>query len=98
MKDLTVFNVLFKGVEDKNTTFCKAFRTIESSNKWIAEKSEAMGLTIKSTSEEVPPLEYNEDTEMFERDEMNFIPSFYDFRCENKEGNSFYFVIFRQTI
>jgi len=83
--ELTVYNVLFKGVEIKPTPFCKVFSSIESAYSFCEASAKKQELKIMSTSG-------------FISGDEKTVGSFTDYRCEDEKGNSYYYVIYVQKL
>ena len=77
---MKIINVLFKGVEIKTHTWCKAFSTEDKARNFIENYCEREGLKIRSL------LGWNEEKTMD------------DYRVEDEDGNTFYFVLYRQEL
>jgi hypothetical protein len=77
---MQVFNVLFKGVQIKHTTWAKAFREEQTARAFIEDYCSERDLTIMSS------MGWNSENTMD------------DYRAEDRQGNTYYFVIYRQTI
>ena len=77
-----IYNVLVKGIEKRIIPTCKAFGNEDAARKWIEKEIERWGWDLKSRAG------WYEDAE----------GDFDDYRCEDDEGNSYYFVIYKQEI
>ena len=82
---MIVYNVLFKGVEIKPTPFCKVFNNIEDAYSFCLASAKKQELKIMSTSGFISG---DEDT----------VGSCTDYRCEDKDGNTYYYVIYVQQL
>jgi mRNA-degrading endonuclease HigB of HigAB toxin-antitoxin module len=77
---MTIYNVLFKSVEKKETPFCQAFKTELEARNFCELVCKKNNFTIKSTMG------------------WNVLETFDDYRVEDVNGNSYYLVIYKQTI
>lgn len=77
---MTIYNVLFKGVEIKATPFCKAFLTEQEADSYIVSKCKALNLTIRSS------MGWDDSRTIDDR------------RTEDTDGNTYYFVIYKQEL
>lgn len=82
---MIVYNVLFKGVEVNPGVFAKVFATIEEAYAYAEEGAKRIGLTIMSESGFFGGDEFTDG-------------SITDFRMEDDEGNSYYYVIYVQEM
>ena len=85
---MIVFNVLFKGVEKKVNPFAQAFESEEKAREWCIKFAHSRGLKICSTLGKM----YSFIGKWEEEWEVD------DYRLEDKEGNSYYLVIYRQEL
>lgn len=81
---MVIYNVLFKHVEKHVVPYCKAFKDLEKAKHYIYETIENC-TWLKSMS--------TMDSEYFPE-----LGSFTDVRCEDDEGNTYYFVIYVQNL
>jgi hypothetical protein len=84
---MIVYNVLFKGVE-KNSyriNYAKCFATFEEACNYAQEDANNKNLTIKSSMG-------------FLHGDENTVGSLTDYRCEDEQENSYYYVIYVQEI
>ena len=88
---MDIYNVLFKSVETNHSPFAKAFKTKEEAINYVEETCDKHGFEMKSTMEQ---MYSGWDAE----EEEAFVPTWFDNRVEDKDGNSFYFVTYTQTI
>ena len=83
---MLIYNVLFKGVEITNSTFAIAFATLKEAYAFAKNNAEKRNLTIKSE------LGFGEEQGEFIKDSLT------DYRCEDKDGNSYYYIIYVQEL
>lgn len=83
-----VTNVLFKGVEynPHHNNYCKAFSKYEDAIEWAERNAAMKGLTIKS------------EMGFCEGQAKDVLHSVNDLRCEDSQGNSYYYVFYIQEI
>ena len=87
MEELIIYNVLVKAVEKCSSynPYPRAFSNIEDATEYIFTSAEKMGLEIKSS--------------LFLNEEENWDGEIFgDYRLEDEDGNSYYFVIYYQTV
>jgi hypothetical protein len=102
---MLIYNVLFKGVE-VNQQFCRAFASYQQAESYIDSflEENSSTYTCKSTSGWISYLrEYNYDENLNPvrtdlGDPELIVDNFTDYRLEDKDGNSYYFVVFVQEI
>ena len=81
---MIIYNVLLKGVE-KSISFCKAFADFSEAQKWIEEDATKRKLLCKSSSG-------------YANGDQNTIGNYSDYRFEDEDGNTFYYVTYTQQV
>tara|TARA_R110001599_G_scaffold129074_2_gene303173 strand:- start:16888 stop:17217 length:330 start_codon:yes stop_codon:yes gene_type:complete len=103
---MLVYNVLFKGVDTPESS-CKVFASYAEADKYVVESiivQSDRNWTIMSTSgwrSEIMPTGYDKDfMPVFANQEKPelIIGNFTDYRLEDKYNDSYYFVIYVQSI
>ena len=92
MENRFVWNVLFKGVEKNpsNRNFAKAFGSFKQAEEFMSEYAKKNELFVHSTLGWMKG--YDDNVDEFTVGAVN------DWRMSDKDGNSYYFVIYVQII
>lgn len=85
MEYALVWNVMFYGIEQRNKTFAKCFGSYEEANKFMDEYAENQRLTFRSEMGWTKGRDW--EVNQFTIGATN------DHRLDDKDGNSYYFVI-----